>query len=427
VNVNVFGGRICVVASKGVGEVGMKRYILFVDDEPNILAGLRNRLHRLQRKWDMAFAQSGAEALEHLANNPVDVIVTDMRMPRMDGAALLTEVQRQYPRVVRIVLSGHAEMETALRAVPVAHQFLSKPSEAGAIEEVVERACNLQSLINDELIQRAIGKIDKLPTSPRVYNKLVAELTNESASVDGVARILHEDMAMCAKILQMVNSAFFRLSRKVVRMEEAVSYLGFNTVKHVVLAVEVFQNSERRTKPPLSLEVLQRHALSVASLAATFFTGKQLKEDAFVAGLLHDIGKLVLLTELPEKVAQVAAEMKSSNSEMHVAEKNVLGVTHAEVGAYLLGLWGLPYPIVEAVADHHAVQRVQSKEFGLLAATHIADQLINEAQWQEYSSGYATHGPPAPIDGDYLTQLGVANQMSNWRQTAEKLANAGPK
>ncbi|HEY5957781.1 MAG TPA: response regulator, partial [Polyangiaceae bacterium] len=325
--------------------------------------------------------------------------------------------------IVRIVLSGHAEMETALRAVPVAHQFLSKPSEPGTIEEVVERACNLQSLIGDELVQKAIGRIDKLPTSPHVYNQLVAALTKEDTSVESVAKILHGDMAMCAKILQMVNSAFFRLSRKIVKIEEAVGYLGFNTIKHVVLAVEVFQNSTRRTNPPLGLQVLQQHALAVANLSASFFKEKQQMDDAFVAGLLHDIGKLVMLTELPETVEKVFFEIRTSNSPVHVAEMKVLGVTHAEMGAYLLGLWGLPYPVVEAVANHHAVERVESSEFGLLAATHIADNLVNEIAWQKYGRGYATSAPPAGLNQAYIDRLGVANDIKHWRALAQKQAD----
>ncbi len=117
-----------------------KKTVLFVDDELNVLEGLRTRLHRQRSKWEMVFVQSGREALERLAQGDVDVLVTDMRMPEMDGVTLLKRAQEEYPRVVRIVLSGHAELEAALRAIHVAHQFLSKPCEAGVIENVVERA-----------------------------------------------------------------------------------------------------------------------------------------------------------------------------------------------------------------------------------------------------------------------------------------------
>jgi len=390
----------------------MKRRILFVDDEPQILGGLKHRLHRQRKQWDMLFAESGAAALEILANEPVDVIVTDMRMPHMDGATLLKKVQEKYPSVVRIVLSGHAELETALRAVPVAHQFLNKPSEPGVIENVVERACNLQMLVTDDIVKQVVGKIEKLPSLPRVYSQLMAALSNENASTDDVARILKQDMAICAKTLQVVNSAFFRLPRSIGKIEEAVRYLGLNTVKHVALAVEVFNLGKGQSRPPpgFSMEALQQHSLLVGEVAAGFFADKQAKEDAFVVGLLHDIGRLLIGVELSTHMAAIMLEMKTSNCSMTDAEDKVLGVTHAEIGGYLLGLWGLPYPIIEAVANHHAPSRVDSTEFGILAAVHIADALIRE----EFNSR-KTSEPFPGLDPVYIEKLGVAEKLDGWR------------
>ena len=311
----------------------MKKRIIFVDDEPSILEGLRNRLRRQRRVWEMSFVGSGREALQALSDEPFDVIVSDMRMPEMDGATLLASVQAKYPSVARIVLSGHSELESALRAVPVAHQFLTKPCDAGVLENVVERACRLQTLISDETVRNIVGKIEKLPPVPRVYTQLTAALTNEDTTVDEVCEILKQDMAICAKVLQVVNSAFFRLARTVTAIEEAVTYLGFNSIKQVALAAEVFQhNTAQRT--PIPLETLQNHAMLVASLASSFFTAKQQKDDAFVVGLLHDIGKLVLVVELPDHMDKVLSEMKCQNCSMYSAEMFVSGVTHAEVGGF---------------------------------------------------------------------------------------------
>ncbi|MBI5508985.1 MAG: HDOD domain-containing protein [Deltaproteobacteria bacterium] len=394
----------------------MKRRILFVDDEPQVLEGLRLRLHRQRSRWEMAFADGGKTALELLARAPVDVIVTDMRMPQVDGVALLKEVQRLYPRVVRIVLSGHAELQAALQAVPVAHQFLTKPSEPGTIENVIERACNLQTLVNDETVKRIVGQIDILPSLPKVYHQLLVALSTDAGSTAEVARILKQDMAIAAKTLQIVNSAFFRLSRSIVKIEEAVTYLGLNTIKHIVLAAEVFQNGHGRRPPAgLSLEELQDHAYLVGELAASFFKDQRAKEDAFVAGLLHDLGKLVLAMELPAAVEKVHAEMRSAGCSMHCAEERVLGVTHAEVGGYLLGIWGLPYPIIEAVANHHAPSRVDTKELGILAAVHLADGLANEVQ-----GAPAGPAPQSVLDQTFLTRLGVVEQVDGWRELAER-------
>jgi HD-like signal output (HDOD) protein len=392
------------------------RRVLFVDDEPRILEGLRARLRRQRSRWEMFFVESGEQALDLLRTQPVDVIVSDMRMPRMDGATLLRRVQDEYPQIVRIVLSGHAELETALRAVPVAHQFLTKPSEPGVIEEVIERACRLQTVINNEAVRTAVAGIKRLPSLPRTYSQLLQLLQSDRSSADEVARVLKQDMALCAKLLQLVNSAFFRLSRSITRIEAAVSYLGFDMVRRLALAAEVFEQWGKRPRiPGFSLEVLQTHALNVAGVAADLVYDKRQKEDAFVTGLLHDIGKLILAVGLPDQVKKVIYAATSDGRPMHLAESGLFGVTHAEVGAYLLSLWGLPYPIVEAVASHHAPERVESTEFGLVGAVHVADALVNEVGGA--ACGAASAGS-AVLDNAYLERLNLAGRVEQWRELA---------
>lgn len=396
----------------------MKKRILFVDDEPQILEGLRHRLHRQRKKWEMEFVHGGHEALERLSNEPFDVIVTDMRMPRMDGAELLRRVHENHPGIVRIVLSGHAEMEIAFKAVPVAHQFLNKPCDAGLLESVVDRACGLHALINDETVRNTMGKIKTLPTMPVVYNRLMAALARDDTSPRVVAKILEQDLALCAKLLQIVNSAFFRLPRTIAKIEEAVSYLGFNTIKQVVLAVEVFgANGDDPVIAGLSVRELQQHSMLVASIASLLLDDRQGKEDAYVAALLHDIGKLLLAMELPEHFGMVLAAMGEQQGPMYLHEERLSAVTHAEIGAYLLGLWGLPYPIIEAVANHHHPSRVEEQEFGVLGAVHVADFLVNELH---ESRGDGSVADGAGADREYLEGLGVWEKMDSWRELAQE-------
>jgi putative nucleotidyltransferase with HDIG domain len=394
----------------------VKRKVLFVDDEPQVLDGLRLRLHRQRSRWDMDFVPSGAAALEHLKNVGADVIITDMRMPEMDGATLLRKVQESFPAVVRIVLSGHAELEAALRAIPVAHQFLSKPSEPGEIENVIERACGLQALVSDESVRRMVGQIEALPPAPRVYGRLMAALASDKCTTDDVAKLLSQDMAISAKTLQMVNSAFFRLSRRITRMDEAVVYLGLNTIKQVVLAAEVFlQQDGVAFEWRSTLDTLQAHALLVGGLAAAMFTDKADKENAFTAGLLHDIGKLLLITNLPDRYRVVTVLARKDGRPIHEHEQEQWGVTHAEVGAYLLGIWGLPYPLIEAVGNHHSPQRVEGQKFEVLAAVHLADGLAHELG----PSGGAE--PIARWDQAFITSLGVDANLPGWQATAKRM------
>jgi HD-like signal output (HDOD) protein len=400
----------------------MKR-ILFVDDEPRILEGLRRMLHGQRAQWDMVFVASGEAALAALGSAPFDVIVSDMRMPGIDGATLLTRVQEKFPNVVRMVLSGHTELEAALRAVPVAHHFLTKPCDAATLRGAVERACDLQALLGTESIQRIVGETKSLPTLPRVYAALTRTLADPDVSLRAVARLIEQDMAMCAKTLQIVNSGFFGLPRRITNIETAIGFLGTNMLKNLVLTVEVFQPFENA--PDLggfSFDRLQGHALAAARIAGRLLPDKREAEDAFMAAMLHDVGWLILATRRPDEFARLQASLGVVGRSIDALEAETFGaVTHAEIGAYLLGIWSLPYPIVEAVANHHAPWRVRQDRLDTLAAVYVADRLATE----QSSSGAGTSWEDgAAIDLGYLETLGVAGELAGWRAIASEQAGS---
>lgn len=380
--------------------------ILFVDDEPRILRGIERMLFDMADDWDMSFAESGAQALETMEHKPIDVIVTDMRMPGMDGAALLTEVKARHPNTVRIVLSGHTELEAALRVVPVAHQFLSKPCEPELLKSVIERACNLRLVLSDARVTGVIGALDKLPSVPRIYSQLANALAYEKANVSDVARIVSLDQAISAKVLQVVNSAFFGGSTPIANIEGAVVRLGIQMIKNLVLSVEIFQDAHLfKAVPGFSIETAQRHALDVAALARKLIRDKSMGDDAFMAAILHDIGKLVMLSAQPEQLEAALRLSASDGLSFHLAEKQLMGISHAEIGGYLLGVWGLPYPIVEAVANHHEPMRVpRRRDFGIVEAVYVANTLSN---------GEA-------VNVDYLVQWGVLDQLETWQKMASE-------
>jgi HD-like signal output (HDOD) protein len=392
----------------------MKR-ILFVDDEPAVLDGLRRMLRPRRKEWDMVFACGGEAALEQLKTAPFDVIVSDMRMPGIDGATLLRQVQEQYPDVVRIVLSGHTELEAALRAIPIAHQFLTKPCNPDALQETVERACSLRALLDDDAIRSALGDVESLPPVPRVYAALMRTLAENDASLTDVTRLVEQDPAICAKVLQLVNSAFLGLNRKVTSIQQAVGLLGTSMLKNLALSVEVQGTFDASRIPGFSFDLHHGHALTVAGIARRMLSDKRSGEDAFTAGMLHDVGKLVLALRLPDQFKTVLATVRSEHRPMAEVEHDVLGVTHAEIGAYLLGLWGLPYAIVEAVANHHAPGRGPlSRRLDVVAAVHIADQLAHESTPEPVTY--------PPLDLRYLETLGVSAELPTWREVAAKHA-----
>lgn len=359
----------------------MKR-ILFVDDEPRILEGLERMLHPCRKQWEMTFAASGAEALAILARQIHDVIVTDMRMPEMDGAELLQRVRERYPAMIRIVLSGQFETEAAMRVVQAAHQFLTKPCDAGKLQEVIERSCQSDEIVFDAATRSIVAAIGELPPLPRTYAALVDALNDPQTSLDQVGAIVQRDVAVAAKVLQLVNSAFFGLSREVSTVSMAVGYLGFEVLKQLVMTVELFRTFTcTRPVTGFSVEQIQQHSRSVAAVAAKLPMPQKLAAATSVAALLHDVGKLILAVRLPETFERALEASLRENRPLYSVEEEMHGTSHAEIGAYLLALWGLPCSIVGAVSrHHHPLHAAGDRSINMDAAVHIADLLVHEAE-----------------------------------------------
>jgi len=396
---------------------GMKK-ILFVDDEQNVLDGLKRMLRSQRESWVMQFASSGREALEILESGEFDVIVTDMKMPGMDGASLLGEVCRLYPRVVRFFLSGQADMEAAMRSVSVSHQFLLKPCDPDELKAVVERACQLEQLLNDCTIRDLVGGVDTLPVLPRTYQALTSALSEgvSDVDVDQICAIIEQDSGLVAQILHLVNSSFFAVQREVSSLRQAAAYLGLNTIRDLVLSFEIFSEFEgSSTAEILSLEKEQDHAVLTARIARGLIDTKVQSEQAFLAAMIHDIGKLVLTRHCPDRMRKILALQDENGCQCSDAERECLGVDHAATGAYLLGLWGLPYPVIEAVAHHHDPASVEGqKQFGVLAAVHLADALAHATEAKQ---------PCEPLyDEAYIESLGVSDRIPGWIDLAAEEA-----
>jgi putative nucleotidyltransferase with HDIG domain len=350
------------------------RHVVFVDDDVAVLGGLRRMLHQMRSEWQMTFVGDAAAALAAMEARPADVVVTDMRMPGVDGAMLLGQIRARWPQTVRLVLSGFADEGAALRSIPVAHQFLSKPCDSALLSATVRGACELQDRLLRPELRELVGGLGALPSAPRSFAAITEALGAPEVCLDTIASIIEQDAGCSAKLLQLVNSAFFGLARSVTQVREAVSYLGIARVRDVVLAAEagaVFQCST----PQLArvAQEVNDHSAQVAAAARERATGAQV-HDVFVAGMLHDIGRLALATVAGERYATVERRRRDGE-DLSTVEIDVLGAGHAEVGAYLLQLWGLPYPLVDAVARHHDPGAAEDAN-PLLAAVAAADERV---------------------------------------------------
>lgn len=370
--------------------------ILFVDDEPLVLDGLKRMLHPQRREWTMQFAHGGAAALELLAADPYDVILTDMRMPGMDGAALLTEVARRYPATIRIVLSGQTDETAALRTMPVAHQFLMKPCDVATLRDVIGRTVGLRDLLADPVLREIAGEIDVLPPLPATYLILNRLLGSSSASVSEISEVVCRDPGLSSKLLQVVNSSFFGQRREVSSVAQACTLLGTGLIRNIVLARELFTGGVWNRCPAGVIEAECEHAIAVAGLARAMQVDTAQAEAAVAAGLLHDVGKLILISRQTDAALADLQRSSRERKPLFELERERIGVSHAEVGAYLLGLWGLPHGVVEAVAYHHEPLRIRATGSRVSAAVHVADALVHQSR----------RGIDLPIDAECLQMIG---------------------
>lgn len=380
--------------------------ILFVDDEANVLQALRRSLRRKAGEWDMAFASGGPEALELMQTRSLDIIVTDMRMPGMDGAQLLAEVRQRQPDAIRFVLSGQSDQESVYRSIGISHQYLSKPCEGEVLVGRIDRALALRQRFRNQALRTLIGGRLEVPARPEIFTRLVAALADKNVQTRQVAAIVELDPVMASRVLQAANSAFFGPSRHVTSIERAVELLGFDVLKGLALKQDVLNMLPPGTAAGGQADAVFEHSIRVAATARalTALPGidPRLGDECYALGLLHDLGVLVL-SRLEARL-QAAGEGNVLDR-----ERSLLGIGHDEVMGYLLGLWGLPDMLVEAVMHHHDDPRPEPDLSPAAAVLHLAnaiDHLVESGGTEEAWHALAEHAAlPAQVSGADLREV----------------------
>jgi HD-like signal output (HDOD) protein/CheY-like chemotaxis protein len=384
--------------------------VLFVDDEEAILSGLRRMLRRHAADWETSFAVGGEAALACLRDEQFDVVVTDMRMPGLDGAGVLDAVRRQQPGTVRIVLSGHNEMASALRTVPLAHQFLTKPCDPEELRAAVNRATRLQQVLTRTELLPVIGGVDTLPSPPAVITRLGSLLGSAEVDIDEVVEVVSADAAISAKLLQLVNSAFFGVARRVGDVGTAVRYLGIVTVRDLAVAVHAFRSMTTGSAKSLITDI-HTHSSQVADLTQLLVGDGRHRHEAYVAALLHDVGRLVLAARATDAYTAVVAEAAAGERSLRELESEAFGADHTQVGALFLSMWGLPYPIVEVVLSHHEA-RCPADPLSAPDATYLAEALRHSMPDDERAPG--GDGESDPIPDEVRARPAVARALQAW-------------
>lgn len=362
----------------------------------------------------MEFVGDGYEALALMAVQPAEIVVSDLRMPGMNGVELLSEVRQRYPQTIRLIHSGDADSQLVFSSAGCAHQFLSKPCEAELIDRTLARVARVQESLGNHQLRALLSRMERLPSVPAVYGAMMEALRHPGTTIADLGTIIARDPAMTVQMLKLTNSAFFGLRYEVVDPVEALSFLGIDLVKSLLLMAHAMSHGEKHSLPQGLMERVWQHSLETAAIARAIAKSEgadlNTTNAAAVAGMLHDVGKLILASNLGGEYRKVLETTGQGRVGLIEAESDAFGATHADVGGHLLELWGLPVAVVEAIALHHVPARGAIRGFTPLVAVHVANGLA-------YARHPAASGrPSASWDIDWLSGLGFDARLKAWKE-----------
>ncbi|WP_320174701.1 response regulator [Maridesulfovibrio sp.] len=393
--------------------MGRSKNILFIDNDKEQLRMLDKQLSALKKRWQVDYASNKEEAMEQLRTRPYDIIAMELNVDGFEGDELLDEIKYRQPGSIRFIISESVNSENYLKFVKYAHQFITKPYTQSELIGKIKKSLRLKNIFLNERAAKGIASIEELPTMPELFLKLERELNKEDVLISNIGKMIGEDMSMTAGLLKLVNSPFFGLYSKVTNPEQAVTLLGLDNLKGLVLGIHLF-NSTKNTKFDFSIEELGKHCQYTALMARSIIKAEggsnEQAEHTFLAGFLHDIGKLVLATSYPDEYSTILSIVRETNIPVPEAEKDILGFTHAEIGAYLLAIWGFDEDIIEAIYCHHKPQRLGSVDLSPAVAIHVANSFDHELRVK--NSEYAPH----LLSAEWLEQNEFSSKLPEWLQ-----------
>ncbi len=389
-----------------------RRLILFVALSPDDAQRAADGLKQKSRRWRLAFAPTTADAVRQLRATPFDCVVMNLQARGIDPHRFFKEVMETSPEALRIGLTGADDRHRVQQGGAPVHQFLSSPLDPMVLTAVLARAFAAQDFLSQEHFRKLVDSITSLPALPAAYSALMDELNLDDPSLERVGELVASDLALSARMLQLVNSTFFGLSRPIVHPGEAALFLGTETVKALVLALSVFSQFNLARLREFDPEALWHHSWTTGVLARRLCefeeVERQVADEAFMAGLLHDMGKLILAANYPTLLEQniVAAAQKGIG--LWEQEFQVHGASHAELGGYVLRRWGLPQGVVDAVTFHHRPMLARMRTFSAVTAVHLANTLSRVAN--------DPIGALDAIDRGYLKSLALEDRIDDWKK-----------
>jgi HD-like signal output (HDOD) protein len=393
--------------------VAMKKNILLVDEDALVLKALKRSLRRVKDQYNVRYAQSAQEALAQLEHDTIDVLITEVRFINSDSELFLRSFLKQYPSAARIVLTGYIAMDAVFKFAGLAHQLLAKPWSDQTLIETIQRADLISQMLCDDRLKRTLNMIENFPSIPSVYMELTEKLKNKEVSMDEVGAIIIRDPSLTIKLLQIVNSPYYGLPMPVTDPKKAVNLLGLDMVKGFVLSSGIFKQYEQVSVAGLHIDDLWQHSLKSANIVRQIAKqerlGKEIEEASFIASLLHDVGKIIIASNLPNEHKEICHRKASDGLPGWQTEQMVLGASHCQIGAYLLGLWGLPLPIITAVLEHHKLKVDEHTQIDQTVLVHVADAIEN-------SLLTPSKDPITDVNPEVVSRLHLVESIAKWHQ-----------
>lgn len=394
--------------------------IIFVDDEGQVLDALRRDMSKKHNTWDMVFLEGGQAALDYMAGNKVDAVVSDMRMPVVDGASVMAEAAHRHPESVRILLSGQTDQDMLLRAVGSAHQFLPKPCDPDLLIDILYRLLNLRCTVQSESLRHLTDSLRSLPSPSKTFIALMAEIDSPTSSAASVGKIVESDLGLTAQILRLANSPCFAMPSRISTCKQAVQLLGLETVKALASLAEFHKIADRKPDLQNAVARLAERSLSIGAAAARIAKVEKLpvevREAASTAGILCHVGTLVLQVNDTKAFDAAMADVEKGRHTLLEAETAQFGASHAQLGACLVGLWDFPPNVIEAVCFHHNPSETMMPDIprgvDVLACVHAAQLLVETLDRPDMAlEEVVSRG----LDEEYLTAIGCFERIAIWR------------
>lgn len=398
--------------------------ILLLLDDPAELAGSAPLAAGLPPGWQLIPCARPADALFQLNQVPFDVVMVDLQGNPLRGVEFLQQVWAVQPPTLRFLLGDSLAPDLMVACALGSHHFLHKPLDPAELRQAIERAGLVESLLAQGEARALVARLRTFPARPSVYFEVLNELRSPRASAAIVGELVARDLAISSKLIQIANSAFFAFEQPVHTLTDAVFMLGLESTASLVLGLEAFSRLDHVQLPCLSTDQIWRHSQTVANAAraiASFMTNQPgLAHEAYTAALLHDLGKLALAANLESPYRQTLEVAQARGIPLWQAERTVFGADHAQAGAYLLALWGLPEGVLRAVGHHHLPSAQMPGKFGADTALHLANFL-------EHAEAMVQAGAPFPeSELNYPEELRIHEHLDTLRRIVRTAVRPTP-